>query len=283
MTLTTNGWKAARTLVAACAAVVAFAGAASAQMALSFKNDKDFFGPGGEMTVSVTVPAGGRIVSPRLHHVREGEPLPKNGSRGWIEFPELTSNQELTIRAPQEEGDWWLVMFDGKRLVSRITFDVFDLGTVLELMHRRICRDIKNDQGLISDGCEQYFTANELAAVASSAPAPQTQPLSPVAAPAPAATAKRLRLLSSGAIRADARIEVGVSDAGQKRALELRWANTADLPFAGKKLAPLTGQAFSVRTGQSSTTVIAPADAGDYDLLLFGDGELLEALLVSVQ
>ena len=223
MTLKTNGWRAAMTLVAACAAVVALGGTASAQVTLAFKSRRllQFRRRDDRRRCR----AGGRS---------HREPPLSSRARRRAASEERVARLDRVPRVDRQSGaddssaagggEWWLVLFDGKRLVARTTFDVFDMGTVLELMHRDICSKIKSvaeRSAKAVDGITIRRTRRWSGPPSLHHRQPSLlQPRRRV----PAAASKRLRLLLAGEIRADARVEVAVSDSGQTRALELRWA-----------------------------------------------------------
>ena len=286
---------AVRAAVTLAVVLMAAAAPAAAQVSMTFADVDDYFIGGSTMEIRLEIPTGMRLIAPRFHHIREGEPLPKPKSRGWIEFPEITASQNVKLRAPEEEGDWWLVLNDGNKLIARTSFDVWHWTQVLEFKLRKVCREQQSRDNPVPAGCEDWIAPMAATATVEPMPATSIATAEPAATtrsvttprPAPTAptTKSLLRLASKDDIRAGDRVDVSVSASSQTEGgnLELRWARTAELPFARKQLAPFTGPAFSVSTGQPSTTIVAPGEPGRYDLLLFADGGLLEALPVSVQ
>ena len=78
-------------------------------------------------------PSTGRVSKPRFHTIPDGQPIPSAQSRGWVEFPELVATQEVKLRAPDEPGNWWLILNNGNKLVARVPFNVVDWFTMLAL------------------------------------------------------------------------------------------------------------------------------------------------------
>jgi hypothetical protein len=250
-----------------------------AQTTIAF--DESGIGPGGTMKVTVTVPGEKPIARPRFHVVRDGDKTPGSGSRGWVDFPEIAATQEVTLRAPAAVGEFWLILNDGGRMVAREPFSVMSWDLVTELTMRRLARK--------AEQLQLEMSKNAAGA------APQFEPSASASGTAEATTAPRqpVRLLSGPSqARPGAPLDVIVklpADVAEPIDVQLSWATTTSLGFVEKEREAAVrraGSPVAVRaSGKQATTVSmpAPAQAGEYDLLLMLGAGLLDAVSVTVR
>ena len=107
------------TRIVLCSLLFAAAGVASAQMTVAL--DKDEYGNGDAMLVTVTLSSGQSVGKPRFHFIADGTPLPKKSSTHWIEFPALAITQQVKLVVPDavewnQSATWWLLLYDRDRL-----------------------------------------------------------------------------------------------------------------------------------------------------------------------
>lgn len=259
-------------VVGACA-VILTASAATAQVSVSL--NRSYQVRGGKMVVSVAVASGTRLLRPRFAAIRDGQPVPGGGSRAWIDFPVITSGQELTLRVPDEEGSWWLLLADDRTLVARILFDVVDGMTALEFKRRELeaavprasepTREPDADTSRSQDAVESPDSVESYTQL--------------------------MRLTSTQAIRPGNTVELAVvlpSSTNQSLRLSLHWiASTGSTLEEKERVAPLdhAGGTIEFNTaadGHQNVSTTAPSQNGTYDILLTYSGVLLDAMTVRV-
>ena len=250
-----------RTLTRLFLGVMVLATAAPAGAQVSVSLEKDYVMREQTMAVKVTLPAGVQVGRPRLATIREGQTLPGGGSKAWVEFPELTATQTISLRAPSAEGKWWLVMNDDRRLVARIPFDVVDWQVALQLKKAQL-----------------ETAASQENNVAAQPPPAEPAPVRPDDSPLPENVSENgLVYRESGkpALRGrDVEITVALPEGIQPAEFLVRWrhAGTADA------IRVTASGAAAARV-----SLIAPTGAGTYDVLLFYGTSLLDALPVVVE
>lgn len=237
-----------------------------AQTTIAF--DEFGIGPGGTMKVSLSVPEATSLAKPRFHVIRDGDKTPGARSRGWVDFPEMAGTQDVTLRAPAAEGEFWLILNDGSRMVAREPFSVMSWDAVRERTMRRLERK-----------------AEELRESLAKEPGDVS--------PQPEATTQAVRLLTSPPeTRPGATLDVTVrlpADVADAVDVQLAWATTASLGFVEKEQDAVSRRVGSLVTlrasGKQASTVSmqAPAKPGEYDVLLMLGAGLLDAVTVTVR
>jgi hypothetical protein len=226
------------------------------------------FYPGGLMKVTITVSKGAQIAKPRFHVVPEGERTPGARSRGWVDFQDMAGTQDVTLRAPAAEGDFWLILNDGGRIVARALFIVIPEGDWFDMKMREADREIERLRESLAQ-----------------------EPVS--ASPPPETTTQAVRLLNSPSqAPPGATLDVVVrlpADVAHAVDVQLAWATTASLGFVEKErdaVSRRVGSPVTVRaSGTQAATVSmqAPAQPGEYDVLLMLGAGLLDAVTVTVR
>lgn len=237
-----------------------------AQTTIAF--DEFWIGPGGTMKVSLSVPEASPLAKPRFHVIRDGDKTPGARSRGWVDFPEMAGTQDVTLRAPAAEGEFWLILNDGSRMVAREPFSVMSWDAVREWTMRRLERK-----------------AEELRESLAKEPGGVS--------PQPEATTQAVRLLTSPPeTRPGATLDVTIrlpADVTEPLDLQVAWATTASLGYVEKErdaTARRVGSPIAVRASgkqPSTVSIPAPAQPGEYDVLLMLGSGLLDAATVTVR
>ena len=220
------------------------------------------------MKVTITVPKGTRIAKPRFHVVPNGERTPGSRSRGWVDFQEMAGTQDVWLRAPAAEGDFWLILNDGGRIVARELFLVISVGDWLDMKNREGERE--------SERLRESLASGDMGG--SPQPEKATQTVSLLNSPSQAPPGATLDVV--------VRLPADVADAVD---LQLAWATTASLGFVEKErdaVSRRVGSSVTVRasgTQASTVSMQAPAQPGEYDVLLMLGAGLLDAVTVTVR
>ena len=268
------------TRIVFCSLLFAAAGEASAQVAVTL--DKDDYINGGDMLVTVSLSSGQSVSKPRFHFIADGAQLPRKSSTHWIDFPAFAMTQQVRLHAPDavernESAAWWLLLFDGDRLVARLPFDLLGWMLALELKRKELEAQVSGSGGnpMPSEPGSGNGTAMPL----------------PATTDGVSSLKGYIQMSSQEPLMGEVftvTVTLPASSPGDPGSASLRWGETENLPWDEKEKVPELGDSISAEipgsaAGPQSISVTAPfSRPGRYELRLFRGQRLLDVLTVSV-